>query len=103
CQDGRGGIIDYVRQKYGHVAQIITFGTMKARAAVRDVGRVLDLPLGDVDKLCKLIGDGLKTTLDSAYQQEPDLRQWVDDSPQIRSVYDTARRLEGMARHAGVH
>ncbi len=103
CQDGRQDILEWVRHKYGHVAQIITFGTLKARAAVRDVGRVLDLPLPEVDKLCKLIGDGLKTTLESAYDQEPDLRQLIDDSPTHRSVYDTARRLEGMARHAGVH
>ncbi|MGB0768265.1 MAG: DNA polymerase III subunit alpha, partial [Phycisphaeraceae bacterium] len=103
CQDGRGDILQWVREKYGYVAQIITFGTLKARAAIRDVGRVMDLPLPEVDKVCKLVGDGLKTTLDSAIEQEPDLRKVYDDSPQIRSVYDTARRLEGMARHAGVH
>ena len=103
CQDGRGDILQWVREKYGYVAQIITFGTLKARAAIRDVGRVLDLPLPEVDKVCKLVGDGLKTTLDSALESEPDLRKVYDESPQIRSVYDTARRLEGMARHAGVH
>ncbi|MEL7088181.1 MAG: hypothetical protein AAGL98_07015, partial [Planctomycetota bacterium] len=103
CQDGRGDLIQFVREKYGHVAQIITFGTLKARAAVRDVGRVMDLPLGDVDKVCKLIGDGLKTTLDSAWEQEPDLKSLCDAQPQIKDVYDTARRLEGLARHAGVH
>ena len=103
CQDGRGDILKWVREKYGYVAQIITFGTLKARAAIRDVGRVLDLPLPEVDKVCKLVGDGLKTTLDSALEQEPDLRKVYDESPQIKSVYDTARRLEGMARHAGVH
>ncbi|MEM7627772.1 MAG: DNA polymerase III subunit alpha, partial [Planctomycetota bacterium] len=103
CQDGRGDLIQFVREKYGHVAQIITFGTLKARAAVRDVGRVMDLPLGDVDKVCKLIGDGLKTTLDSAWEQEPDLKALCESQPQIQDVYDTARRLEGLARHAGVH
>jgi DNA polymerase-3 subunit alpha len=103
CQDGRGDLIQFVREKYGHVAQIITFGTLKARAAIRDVGRVMDLPLGDVDKVCKLIGDGLKTTLDSAWEQEPDLKALCDGQPQIKDVYDTARRLEGLARHAGVH
>jgi DNA polymerase-3 subunit alpha len=103
CQDGRGELIEYVRDKYGHVAQIITFGTLKARAAIRDVGRVLDLPLGEVDKLCKLIGDGLKTTLDSAIQQEPDIKDWCDADPRVGQVYETARRLEGMHRHAGVH
>ncbi|MEM9111429.1 MAG: DNA polymerase III subunit alpha [Planctomycetota bacterium] len=103
CQDGRGDILQWVREKYGYVAQIITFGTLKARAAIRDVGRVMDLPLPEVDKVCKLVGDGLKTTLDSALETEPDLRKVYDESPQIRSVYDTARKLEGMARHAGVH
>jgi len=103
CQDGRGDILKWVREKYGYVAQIITFGTLKARAAIRDVGRVMDLPLSEVDKVCKLVGDGLKTTLTSALEEEPDLRKVYDDSPQIRSVYDTALRLEGMARHAGVH
>ncbi|MEM9913918.1 MAG: DNA polymerase III subunit alpha [Planctomycetota bacterium] len=103
CQDGRGDLIKFVRDKYGHVAQIITFGTLKARAAIRDVGRVMDLPLGDVDKVCKLIGDGLKTTLDSAWEAESDLRSLCDAQPQIKDVYDTARRLEGLARHAGVH
>ncbi len=103
CQDGRGDLIAYVREKYGHVAQIITFGTLKARAAIRDVGRVLDMPLPEVDKVCKLIGDGLGTTLEKAQQQEPDLRKLLEDSPQHRTMYDTARRLEGLARHAGVH
>ena len=103
CQDGRGEILRWVREKYGYVAQIITFGTLKARAAIRDVGRVMDMPLPEVDKVCKLVGDGLKTTLDSALSTEPDLRKLYDDSPMVRGVYDTARRLEGMARHAGVH
>jgi len=103
CQDGRGDILKWVREKYGYVAQIITFGTLKARAAIRDVGRVMDLPLSEVDRVCKLVGDGLKTTLSSALKEEPDLRKAYDESPQIRSVYDTALRLEGMARHAGVH
>ncbi len=103
CQDGRQEIIDYVRRKYGHVAQIITFGTLKARAAVRDVGRVLGVSLADVDKVCKLVGGGLDTTLDKALQQEPDLKKLYDQNEQISTMIDTARRLEGMARHAGVH
>ena len=103
CQDGRAEIIEYVREKYGHVAQIITFGTLKARAAIKDVGRALDVPLAEVEKVTKLIGDGLKTTLDSAWQQEPDLRAMIEGRPQLQSMYDTARRLEGLARHAGVH
>lgn len=103
CQNGRQEIIDYVRQKYGHVAQIITFGTLKARAAIRDVGRVMDMPLTDVNKICELIGDGLGVTLEKAVLQEPDLAKLYKDSPSHKRVIDTARRLEGLARHAGVH
>ncbi|MCC7144816.1 MAG: DNA polymerase III subunit alpha [Phycisphaeraceae bacterium] len=103
CQDGRGQIIEYVRQKYGHVAQIITFGTLKARAAVRDVGRVLAVPLPVVDKVCKLIGGGLNTTLESALEQEPDLAKLYKEDGQIRQMLDTAKKLEGLCRHAGVH
>lgn len=103
CQDGRQQIIDYVRQKYGHVAQIITFGTLKARAALRDVGRVLNVPLPEVDKVCKLVGDGLGVTIDQALEQEPDLKQLYEQIPTHKQMIDTARRLEGMARHAGVH
>ncbi len=103
CQDGRQEIIEYVREKYGYVAQIITFGTMKARAAIRDVGRVLNLPLPDVDAICKLIGDGLGVTIKQALQQEPDLKKLYDENPQVRQVIDTAIRLEGISRHSGVH
>jgi DNA polymerase-3 subunit alpha len=103
CQDGRQAIIDYVRVKYGHVAQIITFGTLKARAAIRDVGRVLNLSLGDVDKVCKLVGDGLTTTITTALEQVPDLQRLHQENPQVRAVLDTAKRLEGLTRHAGVH
>ncbi|MEX0887647.1 MAG: DNA polymerase III subunit alpha, partial [Phycisphaeraceae bacterium] len=103
CQDGRAQIIDYVRQKYGYVAQIITFNVMKARAAIRDVGRVLNVSLPDVDKVCKLVGDGLGTTLDGALAQEPDLKALYTSSEQHRELIDMARRLEGLARHAGVH
>ncbi|HEX7010090.1 MAG TPA: DNA polymerase III subunit alpha [Phycisphaeraceae bacterium] len=103
CQDGRQQIIDYVRQKYGHVAQIITFGTLKARAAIRDVGRVLNVPLPEVDKVCKLVGDALGMTIDKALAQEPELRKLYEENPQHRRMIDTARRLEGLARHAGVH
>jgi len=103
CQDGRGDLIQFVRDKYGHVAQIITFGTLKARAAIRDVGRVLDVSLADVDKLCKLIGDGLSTTLTSAWDENSELRELCGSQPQLQATYDTSRRLEGLARHAGVH
>ncbi|MCE9589864.1 MAG: DNA polymerase III subunit alpha [Planctomycetes bacterium] len=103
CQDGRQAIIDYVRQKYGHVAQIITFGTLKARAAIRDVGRVLNIPLPEVDKIAKLIPEALGTTIGEALDQEPDLRKLYDDNPITRRLLDTAQRLEGLTRHAGVH
>ncbi|MEX0776658.1 MAG: DNA polymerase III subunit alpha [Phycisphaeraceae bacterium] len=103
CQDGRQEIIEYVRQKYGHVAQIITFGSLKARAALRDVGRVLNVPLPEVDKICKLVGDGLGTTIGQALKQEPDLQQLYRDNPVHRQMIDTAQRIEGLSRHAGVH
>jgi DNA polymerase-3 subunit alpha len=103
CQDGRQEVIDYVRRKYGHVAQIITFGTLKARAAIRDVGRVLNVPLGEVDQVCKLVGDGLGMTITKAMDQEPDLRKLYKDNPPHKQMIDTAKRLEGLSRHAGVH
>jgi len=103
CQDGRGRVIDYVRRKYGHVAQIITFGTLKARAAVRDVCRVMDVSLSDADRLAKLIPEALGMTLDQALQQEPDLKRLYDEDATIRRVIDNARVLEGQARHASVH
>ena len=103
CQDGRGQIIEYVRQKYGHVAQIITFGTLKARAAIRDVGRVLDVPLPEVDKVCKLIGAALGTDIDKALDQQPDLRELYHKDKAIHAMVNTARQLEGLCRHAGVH
>jgi len=105
CQDGRRDLIQYVRAKYGeaNVAQIITFGTMAARAAVRDVGRVLDIPLPEVDRIAKAIPLQLKMTLDRAMETEPDLRQMVEKEPQVRRLIDIARRLEGVSRHASVH
>jgi len=103
CQDGRGKVIDYVRRKYGHVAQIITFGTLKARAAIRDISRVLEVPLADADKLAKLVPEELKITIDKALEAEPDLKAWRDRDDTVRRVLDTARTLEGQARHASVH
>ncbi|MCC6322461.1 MAG: DNA polymerase III subunit alpha [Phycisphaerales bacterium] len=103
CQDGRGRVIDYVRRKYGHVAQIITFGTLKARAAVRDVCRVMDVPLTDADKLAKLIPEQLNITLDEALEQEPELRKQYDADERVRKVIDNARVFEGQTRHCSVH
>jgi len=103
CQDGRGSVINYVRDKYGHVAQIITFGTLKARAAVRDVGRVLEMPLAEVDKIAKLIPETLGMTLEDALQAEPDLKKLYDQDPLVRQLIDNAMGIEGQARHASVH
>ncbi len=103
CQDGRGDVINYVRDKYGHVAQIITFGTLKARAAIRDVSRVLEFPLGEADKLAKLVPEELNITLDKALEQEPDLKDWYDRDDTVRRIIDTARTFEGQARHSSVH
>ncbi|MGE3106889.1 MAG: DNA polymerase III subunit alpha [Phycisphaerales bacterium] len=103
CQDGRGDVINYVRQKYGHVAQIITFGTLKARAAVRDVARVLEMSLSDADMLAKKIPETLNITLDEAIEAEPDLKKLYDSRDDVRRVIDNARTIEGQARHASVH
>jgi len=103
CQDRRGDVINHVRQKYGHVAQIITFGTLKAKAAVRDVGRVMGIPLPEVDKVAKLVPEQLKMTLEIALEQEPELQKLYDADDQMRRLIDTARTLEGQARHASVH
>ncbi len=103
CQDGRANVINYVRQKYGHVAQIITFGTLKARAAVRDVARVMEIPLSEADKLAKLIPEQLGMTLDQALIDEPELKKLYDSDPRITKLIDNARTIEGQARHASVH
>ncbi len=103
CQVGRGKIIDYVRQKYGHVAQIITFGTMKARAVIRDICRVLDVPLAEADRLAKLVPESLNMTLDIALKTEPQLKDAYDKNPVTKKVIDISKKLEGLARHASVH
>jgi DNA polymerase-3 subunit alpha len=103
CQVGRGRIIDYVRQKYGHVAQIITFGTMKAKAVIRDICRVLNVPLSEADRLAKLVPEALNMTLDIALETEPQLKQAYEKDPQTRKVIDISKKLEGLARHASVH
>ncbi|MFO0973808.1 MAG: DNA polymerase III subunit alpha [Phycisphaerae bacterium] len=103
CQEGREEILRYVREKYGHVAQIITFGTLKARAALRDVCRVLGVPLARADQIAKLVPEQLKMTLDRALSIEPELKRLYDHDDEVRRVIDIAKRLEGLARHAGVH
>ena len=103
CQAHRQEVIDYVRQKYGHVAQIITFGTMKAKAVIRDVCRVLGVPLTEADRLAKLVPFSLDMTLDKALETEPELKQAYESNELTRKVIDIGRKLEGLARHASVH
>jgi DNA polymerase III subunit alpha len=103
CQEGREEVIDYVRKKYGHVAQIITFGTLQPRAAVKDVGRVLGLGFDDTNAITKLIPEELKMTIDKAMEKEPDLRRLYSQNEQVRKVVDISRRLEGLSRHTGIH
>ncbi len=105
CQDRREDVINYVVEKYGRerVCQIITFGTMKAKAVVRDVGRALDMPYGDVDRIAKLVPDDLKMTIQKAIKQEPQLKKLADEDPKIAQLLTTADKLEGLARHAGTH
>ena len=103
CQDGRGDVINYVREKYGYVAQIITFGRLKARAAIKDVARVYGLAPGEGQRLANLVPNELNITLDDAMKKEPDLQAEYDEQPTVRTIIDTARALEDHARHAGIH
>src|ERR671931_492043 len=105
CERRRGEVIDYVTRKYGreNVAQIITFGTMKAKAVVRDVGRVLEMPYADVDRIAKQIPPALDMTLDKALAENPLLRDMAVKDAKVKEVIDIGRRLEGMSRHASVH
>jgi DNA polymerase III subunit alpha len=105
CMDGRDRVIDYVAQKYGRdrVSQIITYGTMAAKAVVRDVGRVLGLSYGFVDRIAKLVPFELGITLDDALTKEPELKRLYDTEDEIRNLIDLARALEGLTRNAGTH
>src|SRR5215212_2928468 len=105
CERRRGEVIEYVTRKYGreNVAQIITFGTMKAKAVVRDVGRALDMPFADVDKVAKQIPAALDMTLEKALEESEPLRQMEQSDPKVKELLSVARRLEGMSRHASVH
>ena len=103
CQNGRAKVIQYVREKYGHVAQIITYGTLKARAVVRDVGRVMDISLPEVDAIAKKVPEELKMTLDKAMEGQSDLKVLYDSDGRVKQLIDYGRTLEGLARHAGVH
>jgi len=105
CMDRRGEVLNYVVEKYGsdHVAQIITFGTLGAKAAIRDVGRVLEMPYADADKVAKLVPNQLNITLEQALETEPRLRELVETDPKVRELMTIARSLEGLARHASTH
>jgi DNA polymerase III subunit alpha len=103
---GRGKVIDYVVEKYGRdsVCQIVTFGTMGAKSVIRDVARVMDVPLPEADRIAKLIPDGVKVKIDSARKDVPEFRGLFDsEDPQIRKLMHYATVLEGSARHTGVH
>jgi DNA polymerase-3 subunit alpha len=105
CMEGRDRVIDYVADHYGRdrVSQIITYGSMAAKAVVRDVGRVLGHPYGFVDRIAKLIPFEIGMTLDKALEQEPALSDLYESDEEVRSVIDLARSLEGLARNAGKH
>jgi DNA polymerase III subunit alpha len=105
CMNRRGEVIDYVTQKYGreNVAQIITFGTMAARAAIKDVGRAMDVPYGDVDRIAKMVPTTLNIKLEQAIKDSPPLQQAYQSDAQVRELIDTAKKLEGLVRNAGVH
>ena len=105
CERRRGEVIEYVTRKYGreNVAQIITFGTMKARAVVRDVARVMDIPYADADRVAKAVPPALDMTLAKALEESPALKEMEQKDERIKELLAVARRLEGMTRHASVH
>ena len=105
CYERRPEVIEYVTNKYGkdNVAQIITFGTMQARAVIRDVGRVMGIPYADVDRIAKLIPYDPNITLKDAVNSEPELKSLYENDPQIKDLVDTALFLEGLNRHASIH
>jgi DNA polymerase-3 subunit alpha len=103
CQDGRARVLEYVRAKYGHVAQIITFGRLKAKAAVKDVARVMGLPPADGQALSNLVPAELDITLERAIEREPKLAEAVEKDPVVAKIVRHAQALEDHARHAGIH
>src|SRR5580700_2087935 len=105
CMRRRGEVIEYVTGKYGrsNVAQIITFGTMAAKAAIKDVGRAMDLPYGEVDRIAKLVPAQLNITLEEALKQSAQLKSLIDGDARYTDLMQVARRLEGLARHASTH
>jgi len=105
CMNRRGEVIEYVTQKYGRdqVAQIITFGTMAAKAAIKDSGRAMDIPYAEVERIGKMIPTTLNITLSQALKDSPPLATAYETEPQTRELIDTAKKLEGLVRNAGVH
>ena len=105
CMNRRDEVINYVTEKYGreNVAQIITFGTMAAKAAIKDVGRAMDMPYADVDRIAKMVPTTLNIKLEQAIKDSPGLQQAYESDAQIRELFDTARKLEGLVRNSGVH
>ncbi|MBI2083652.1 MAG: DNA polymerase III subunit alpha [Deltaproteobacteria bacterium] len=103
CMDRRDEVIHYVQKKYGNVAQIITFGKMKAKAVVRDVGRVFNMPYADVDRIAKMIPNTLNITLKEAFRLEPQLKELTEKDPQVGKLMSIAESLEGLNRHASTH
>jgi DNA polymerase-3 subunit alpha len=105
CMNRRGEVINYVTRKYGreNVAQIITFGTMAAKAAIKDVGRAMDVPYSDVDRIAKMVPTTLNIKLENAIKESPALQQAYESDTQVHQLIDTAMKLEGLVRNAGVH
>ena len=105
CQNRRGEVIEYVTRKYGReqVAQIITFNTMAAKGSIKDCGRAMDMPYGDVDRIAKLVPPTVGITLDEALEAGSELRKAYDAEPQVKELIDTAKKLEGLVRGSGVH
>ena len=105
CQEGRDQVIDYVKERYGYdaVSQIVTFGTMAARAVIRDVGRVLDLPFPFVDSIAKLIPMELGITLKDAIEKEEQIQQRIKKEEEVKELFDLALKLEGLVRNVGMH
>jgi DNA polymerase-3 subunit alpha len=105
CQDRRQEVIQYVTEKYGRksVSQIITYGKLQCRAAIKDVGRVLGLSFAEVNAVTSLVPEKLNITIDEALEQEPRMREMMDTDPTVATLIDLARRVEGLVRHAGIH
>src|ERR1700751_6130819 len=105
CMNRRGEVIEYVTRKYGReqVAQIITFGTMAAKAALKDVGRAMEIPYGDVDRIAKMVPTTLNIKLEDAIQESPQLKEAYEKDAQVRELLETAKKLEGLVRNSGVH